>query len=52
VALAATLSAWDNDGCDDSLVWTDIISPSMLHQFPIAALLTAPMEENSRRVAE
>jgi len=49
VALAATLSAWDSDGCDDSLVWTDMVSPSMLHRlcFPIAALITAAMEENS-----
>src|SRR5262245_10034631 len=56
VALAATLSAWDNDGCDDSLVWTDMVFPLMLDRlcFPIAASITAPMEENSDsgRVAE
>jgi hypothetical protein len=28
-ALAAMLSAWDSDGCDDPLVWTDMVSPSM-----------------------
>src|SRR5262245_60553703 len=27
VALAAMLSAWDSDGCDDSVVWTDMVFP-------------------------
>jgi hypothetical protein len=27
VVLAAMLSAWDSDGCDDSVVWTDMVFP-------------------------
>jgi hypothetical protein len=25
--LAAKPSAWDSDGCDDSVVWTDMVFP-------------------------
>src|SRR5262249_11765258 len=28
--LAAMLSVWDRDGCDDSVAWMDMVSPSTL----------------------
>jgi hypothetical protein len=35
------LSAWDSAGCDDSLVWTDMVSPLMLLQLLSSSIATA-----------